>query len=266
MSSFQNNSSASHQLLQIPNISNTQTRLNQPLTTPIKLSFGKQIIYISALIDSGATGNFINQSLIIEKGIPFKKKSIPIEITLADNQPLNTSPIDFETKKISINVLDHVSIPWLKSCNPRIDWICSTIKIDKKSDITNISNDINFIGIPNQFNDTLASMLSNDDTDAEASYKSSTTNPKKIVPHLWETYLVDRPLESAKSSQDLEKSLAERHVVRDEISNVEDKNSRKPFESDLISDIKFLQVISNTLTSHQILHDVSDENFETLAT
>ena len=112
---------------------------NRTMCIPISLHGLKETIDTFALINSGATGNFIDPYLL-SKGI-FKLKALPTPIIAfnIDGTPNTkgtircTSDISFNTGSFSDKakfVVVYLSrpqvilgMPWLKKWNPIIDWI-----------------------------------------------------------------------------------------------------------------------------------------------
>ena len=104
-----------------------------------------------AMIDSGATGNFMLRKFAINHKIPRLPKERPYQLTVVDGTPLNqdegmvkekTLPlmsqihekdlgrITFDLVSISHEVI--LGIPWLKKVNPSIDWNSQKITIGKE--------------------------------------------------------------------------------------------------------------------------------------
>ena len=112
---------------------------------PISLHGLKKTVDTLALIDSRATGNFIDPHLL-PKWI-FKLRSLPTPITAfnVDGTPYTkgtirwTSDISFNTGSFSNKVkfmvvhLSHpqviLGMPWLKKWNPTIDWVNFSINL-----------------------------------------------------------------------------------------------------------------------------------------
>ena len=104
-----------------------------------------------AMIDSGATRNFMLRKFATNHRIPGLPKERPYQITVVDGTPLNqdegmvkeeTLPlmsqihgkdlgrITFDLVSISYEVI--LGIPWLEKVNPSIDWNSQKITIGKK--------------------------------------------------------------------------------------------------------------------------------------
>ena len=108
------------------------------LRFPIKLLLGKQIVETTSLIDSGATGKIIDLGLLSLVNVPLKKMSQPV-CTFNVNGSLNkcgTIMWKASTHMLLSKKLENIELmvvglgchhiilgmPWLKTCNPHIDW------------------------------------------------------------------------------------------------------------------------------------------------
>ena len=125
----------SHVLVAPPN--------ERTLRFPIKLLVGTQIVETSALIDSGATGNFIDLGLLSLTNFPLKKLSQPIGAFNVDRTPNRRGTILWKAHTHIVllhgsNELDLMVVslgrkqiilgmPWLRSVNPHIDWKSNTL-------------------------------------------------------------------------------------------------------------------------------------------
>ena len=108
------------------------------LRFPVKLLIGKQIIEMTALINSGATGTFIDLGLLSLANFPLKKMSQPVRAFNVDGSlnkqgtimwKASTRMLLFqEPKNIELMVVGLgrrqiiLGMPWLKTWNPCIDW------------------------------------------------------------------------------------------------------------------------------------------------
>ena len=104
----------------------------------VKIRLGRHVAQSLALIDSGATENFIHPRLIAKLGILRSPLSIPITVRNADNSENVLGKIThFTTLRFQINGHEEISrflisdigseqimlgLPWLRKHNPRIDW------------------------------------------------------------------------------------------------------------------------------------------------
>lgn len=101
-----------------------------------------------AMIDSGATGNFMSRQAALRLGIPIQKKKHPYQLTVVsgDSVAEDNGWILYETKgapmglqedltwiKFDLVVMqDHeviLGMPWLKKHNPRIDWTTGDVNM-----------------------------------------------------------------------------------------------------------------------------------------
>jgi transposase InsO family protein/murein DD-endopeptidase MepM/ murein hydrolase activator NlpD len=100
----------------------------------------------SALIDSGAQGNFISPRTVNQYCLPWHKKEEPYRLNAVDGTEVayGNGIIDMETDHLHVRIRDHteqlsfditetaehqliLGIPWLRKNNPRIDWITGQI-------------------------------------------------------------------------------------------------------------------------------------------
>jgi len=112
----------------------------------IRLHGIKNSTTINAMIDSGATEDFIDQDFCDKYQIRTTKAKNPREIYLADGEPSSMGPVTHiatvrmdigDHKEIAIfqvaRLQNHEAIlgmPWLKNHNPRIDWGQGKITFD----------------------------------------------------------------------------------------------------------------------------------------
>ena len=117
------------------------------LCFPIKLLVGTQTIKTTTLIDSRATGNFIDLGLLSLANFPLKKLPQPIGTFNVDGTPNRQGTILWKAR--TCMVLPHGSddldlmvvslgrkqvilgMPWLKSKNPHIDWRSNTLSFSR---------------------------------------------------------------------------------------------------------------------------------------
>uniref|UniRef100_A0A8C5PN48 Reverse transcriptase n=1 Tax=Leptobrachium leishanense TaxID=445787 RepID=A0A8C5PN48_9ANUR len=115
------------------------------LTVNISLQWQDHTADLTALIDSGASQNFIDISLIQRLKIQFRKKSYPFSVSLLDGTLISSGLVTQETEIITMNtgvrhreeiIFDIVKTPiflvilgieWLRLHNPSIDWIKATL-------------------------------------------------------------------------------------------------------------------------------------------
>lgn len=102
-----------------------------------------------AMIDSGASGNFINPKTVIKHTIWTRVKGKPYRLTVANGSDIGKEGIEIETielemttqgrhfEMISFDVApigNHdiiLGMPWMQQHNPSIDWADETIEFDR---------------------------------------------------------------------------------------------------------------------------------------
>jgi len=120
------------------NYTDTLENDNDHSMVKIQLHGGKESVTINAMIDSGATEDFIDREVCNKHGIKMIKAKHPREIYLADGKPSAMGPVTHITKvpmDISshrelatfqvVNLQNHeviLGMPWLREHNPTIDW------------------------------------------------------------------------------------------------------------------------------------------------
>jgi len=120
------------------NYTDTLENDNDRIMVKIPLHSGKESVGINAMIDSGATEDFIDREVCNKHGINMFKAKNPREIYLADGKPSAMGPVIHMTKvpmDISsprelatfqvANLENHevvLGMPWLREHNPTIDW------------------------------------------------------------------------------------------------------------------------------------------------
>ncbi|XP_069610855.1 zinc finger protein 729-like [Ranitomeya imitator] len=113
---------------------------NSHCSFPIKILCSGKWISSSAMIDSGAGGNFMDIAFAKEHGIKIQQRASPITMETVDGSPLISGPVDQETVPLEIllepNHQEQLSfllissphfpvilgIPWLRSQNTIINW------------------------------------------------------------------------------------------------------------------------------------------------
>lgn len=106
----------------------------------IQLSDGANNISCSAMLDSGAGGNFMDIGFAQDHHIELRNKSLPVDMETVDGSPLSSGPITHETAPLSLFLEpDHqeticfqlisspkfpiiLGIPWFSIHNPSINW------------------------------------------------------------------------------------------------------------------------------------------------
>jgi len=118
----------------------TQTLDNDKdhIMVKIQLHGEKESVTINAMIDSGATEDFIDREVCNKHGIKMIKAKNPRDIYLADGKPSAMGPVTHMTK-VPMDISSHrelatfqvanlqnheviLGMPWLKEHNPTIDW------------------------------------------------------------------------------------------------------------------------------------------------
>lgn len=103
----------------------------------------------SALLDSGAQGNYISPQIINRDKIPWHQKEYPYRLSTVEGQEVayGNGIIDRETDHLPVTVCGRTTIfslditdtahhelilglPWLRAKNPRIDWVTGQIYWD----------------------------------------------------------------------------------------------------------------------------------------
>jgi hypothetical protein len=104
----------------------------------------EDIPQVSALVDSGTTFSFIDQTFVAQHNIPVVKKSTPVLVEVIDGRTIAYGAITHETtllelyigkhtKKIVLNIISTphhpiiLGLPWLEAHNPIIDWRSRTL-------------------------------------------------------------------------------------------------------------------------------------------
>lgn len=130
-------------------ISSLQYGSAEHFNISIQLILGGKTINAMALIDSGATSNFIHTNFVQQHNISQKLKEKPIPLEVADGRPISTGHITHSTPSLNLVIKnqDHsekiifdiaplgrhqviLGIPWLKKHNPAIKWSTHSIKFD----------------------------------------------------------------------------------------------------------------------------------------
>jgi hypothetical protein len=104
----------------------------------------KDIPQVSALVDSGATFSFIDQTFVTQHNIHVVKKLTLVPVEVIDGRTIasgaithETTPLELcigkHTKKIVLNIISTphhpiiLGLPWLEAHNPIIDWRSRTL-------------------------------------------------------------------------------------------------------------------------------------------
>ena len=123
--------------------------LEQQLIIPVTLIFDNYRLSTVAMIDSGATGCFINQNLVTRYQIPVKTKKIPRTLEVVDGREISSGIITESSDNVILEIEKHkeriqfdvtrlghypiiLGTPWLKNHDPVIHWSRNTIQFDSK--------------------------------------------------------------------------------------------------------------------------------------
>lgn len=104
------------------------------------LQWDQSQLTIEAMLDSGASGNFIDLQIVMKNKIPTCYKTRPQVVNVIDGSPLHTGPITQETIPLLAvsagNHIEHIvfdlipsphfpvilGLPWLRQHQPEINW------------------------------------------------------------------------------------------------------------------------------------------------
>ena len=120
------------------NYTETLEHHNDHFLVKIQLHGGKESVTINAMIDSGATEDFIERDVCNKHRIKISKAKNPREIHLAEGKPSAMGPVTDMTK-VPMDISSHrelatfqvanlqnqeviLGMPWLREHNPTIDW------------------------------------------------------------------------------------------------------------------------------------------------
>ena len=122
-----------------PEVNNTAAH-GSHFIIPILIDFEGRQLPCSAMLDSGAGGNFMDLTFAREKNIPLTMKAAPVDLETVDGSPLSSGPATHETIELQLLIEpDHhekihfsliaspkfpviLGIPWLATHNPSVDW------------------------------------------------------------------------------------------------------------------------------------------------
>ena len=126
-----------HVLVALPN--------ERTIRIPIRLSVGNQIVETTAVVDCGATGNFIDLELISLAEFPLQCLQKPVKAYNVDGTTNSKGNIVWETQidvlfqsrkeNVQLMVLNLgrkqviLGMPWLWKWNPQINWLMKTLTI-----------------------------------------------------------------------------------------------------------------------------------------
>ena len=120
------------------NYTETLEHENDHIMVKVHLYGEKEMVTINAMINSGATEDFIDQEVCNKHGIKMIREKNPGEISLADGKPSAMGSVTHMTK-VPMDISSHkelatfqvanlqndeviLGIPWLRKHNPTIDW------------------------------------------------------------------------------------------------------------------------------------------------
>jgi RNase H-like domain found in reverse transcriptase/Reverse transcriptase (RNA-dependent DNA polymerase)/Integrase zinc binding domain/Chromo (CHRromatin Organisation MOdifier) domain len=125
------------------------------------------------MIDSGASGNFIDVDFIKVHSIPVAPKRIPVDLEVVDGRPIVGGQITHETLAIALGISTHsesivfhathlghyqviLGIPWLRKHDPQITWSQHRLRFSSEFCLSNcldpsISTAFTVIGVSQPF-------------------------------------------------------------------------------------------------------------------
>ena len=125
---------------------------NRTMRLPIKLQGLKQTVDTTALINSGATGNFLDPRLLPKGTFKLTRVANPITAYNIDGTPNNKGTIKWittasfstgtfhDTIRFMIVHLSRpqiiLSMPWLQKWNPKINWKTFSLKLGNTDDLS----------------------------------------------------------------------------------------------------------------------------------
>ncbi|KAI2644234.1 Transposon Tf2-6 polyprotein [Labeo rohita] len=107
---------------------------------PVRLSSVNTTVKTTALIDSGAAGNFIDEDFVRTNQLPVVSCSSPVAVAALDGRPLGTGRVDHVTQELTLCLEPHhqesisffvitspqspliLGYPWLNLHEPTISW------------------------------------------------------------------------------------------------------------------------------------------------
>lgn len=151
---------------------------NSSLLLPITLTFESKEHQLQALVDSGAAGNFMDQTLATNLKIPLKLLDNPLEVTALDRRPIAPGAVTHLTVPLHVSVFHHkeeisfyliespdlpliFGYPWLTLHNPHIDWsngeilhwgpLCHKVCLDPPSNNPESQDPVDLSRVPPQY-------------------------------------------------------------------------------------------------------------------
>uniref|UniRef100_A0A803JAE8 Retrotransposon gag domain-containing protein n=1 Tax=Xenopus tropicalis TaxID=8364 RepID=A0A803JAE8_XENTR len=126
----------------VPSLSTTVPKLHfSPLLTfSLSLQWEDKVLVLPAILDSGASGCFLDSKVADCHKIPLLTKSLPLLIRVADGSPISSGPIlkesiplrvcmnKIHSEMLSFDVVASplspiiIGLPWLRKHNPIVEW------------------------------------------------------------------------------------------------------------------------------------------------
>ena len=108
---------------------------------------------VLAMIDSGATGNFISDNLVRTRHLETREKKDPYQLQMADGSLFNMGKVSRETVPLKIAIQRHheevtfdviglashqviLGAPWLKMQNPMVNWRTGVLTFRETGNVT----------------------------------------------------------------------------------------------------------------------------------
>uniref|UniRef100_A0A3B3D3I6 Gypsy retrotransposon integrase-like protein 1 n=1 Tax=Oryzias melastigma TaxID=30732 RepID=A0A3B3D3I6_ORYME len=122
-----------------------------PFEIPITLKIADRSIKTTAMIDSGAAGNFIDLAFSHANAIPLLSCEPRVAVSALDGRPLGSGRIKFLTPDIHLNIKDNhhevirlfaidsphcaviLGLPWLETHDPTIIWSSKELSFESNS-------------------------------------------------------------------------------------------------------------------------------------
>lgn len=114
------------------------------LVLELELVVNGKLVRAYAMIDSGATSNFVDLAFVKAHGLPLEEKKTPRELIVVDGRPISSGAVTHHTLPLRASVLESyplhsetlsldvtslgsypiiLGIPWLKKHEPTISWL-----------------------------------------------------------------------------------------------------------------------------------------------
>ena len=153
----------------LPSLQISVTDPEDPLILLVELSLNPPVT-THALIDSGASGSFINTSFIEKHSIPLILKDTPRDLTVVDGHEISSGKVTHNTPILLLTIGGHtesvtfdvtqlgnypiiLGLSWLKKHCPTIDWSEHLVTFKSTFCISNcLSQVLSVKAVPNNFN------------------------------------------------------------------------------------------------------------------